>query len=159
MAMDIDYNLMKKWRNWFDRKYGDGYGPANLLHRRTMNTAVVTVSTLYNIPFSELSSSLYFFCSDIESKKFSRLYESQVELAGANPDKFIKGLHSFFNATAHKIKKEAEYALFLISSWPHLVFFLPQRKIINPTSTLMLCTVISAFFCSRRNICVLISST
>lgn len=46
MAMDADYNLVKKWRNWFDRKYGDGYGPANLLQRRTMNTAVVTVSTL-----------------------------------------------------------------------------------------------------------------
>lgn len=112
MAMDADYTLVKKWRNWFDRKYGDSYGPANLLQRRTMNTAVVTVSTLQNIPFSELSSSLYFFCSDIESKAFSRLYESQVELAGANPDKFIKGLHSFFNATAHKIKKESEYTLF-----------------------------------------------
>jgi hypothetical protein len=112
MALDADYALLKKWSNWFDRKYGDGYGPANLLQRRTMNTAVVTVSTLQNIPFAELSSSLYFFCSDIESKAFSRLYESQVELAGANPDKFIKGLHSFFNATAHKIKKESEYALF-----------------------------------------------
>lgn len=95
MPMDADYALLKKWSNWFDRKNGSGYGPANLLQRRTMNTAVVTVSTLQNIPFSELSSSLYFFCSDIESKAFSRLYESQVELAGANPDKFIKGLHSY----------------------------------------------------------------
>ena len=112
MPMDADYALLKKWSNWFDRKNGSGYGPANILQRRTMNTAIVTVSTLQNIPFTELSSSLYFFCSDIDSKEFSRLYESQVELAGANPDKFIKGLHSFFNSMAKRIKNESEYALF-----------------------------------------------
>lgn len=102
MSMDADYALLKKWSNWFDRKNGSGYGPANILQRRTMNTAIVTVSTLQNIHFTELSSSLYFFCSDIESKEFSRLYESQVELAGANPDKFIKGLHSFFQYHGQK---------------------------------------------------------
>lgn len=130
MPMDADYALLKKWSNWFDRKNGSGYGPANILQRRTMNTAIVTVSTLQNIPFTELSSSLYFFCSDIDSKEFSRLYESQVELAGANPDKFIKGLHSFFNSMAKRIKNASEYALFFdfLMAASRLLFTAKEEK-------------------------------
>lgn len=141
MPMDADYALLKKWSNWFDRKNGSGYGPANILQRRTMNTAIVTVSTLQNIPFAELSSSLYFFCSDIDSKEFSRLYESQVELAGANPDKFIKGLHSFFNTMAKKIKNESEYAMFFdfLMAASRLLFTAKEEKQSNINIDVVYC--------------------
>lgn len=141
MPMDADYALLKKWSNWFDRKNGSGYGPANILQRRTMNTAIVTVSTLQNIPFTELSSSLYFFCSDIDSKEFSRLYESQVELAGANPDKFIKGLHSFFNSMAKRIKNESEYALFFdfLMAASRLLFTAKEEKQSNINIDVVYC--------------------
>ena len=95
--------------NWLDKRLGGSLNPMAILQRRTMNTVCAVLENLRGIPFSKLSSSLYFFCADVESREFTRLYEAQIELAGAAPEKFAKGLHKFFNEISSKIKKNALY--------------------------------------------------
>ena len=44
-----------------------------------------------------------------------RLYDAQLELAGANQEKFVFGLHGFYNNVVSKVKKagkQQEFAEF-----------------------------------------------
>ena len=107
-----ELQISQKYRTWLDRKLGDQNGPAELLQHRTMNTAVAVLVAIKDIPFSKISSALYFFCSDLEMQDFAKLYEGQLELAGAAPDRFAKGLHKFFNEMERKIRKENLYREF-----------------------------------------------
>lgn len=111
--MNTDMQLTIKYGKWFDKKTQSLPSPQKTLIRRTLNTAIQVVSCLREIEFVELSTSLYFFCQDVQTKQFTRLYEAQLELAGANEDKFIKGLHKFYQETARMIKKNGLLSLFL----------------------------------------------
>lgn len=86
--------------------------PVQVLQKRTLNSAIVILENLKEIPFQKLSTSLYFYCQDIQMSKFTRLYEAQIELAGANPEKFVFQLHSFYNDISSKIKKGNLYSEF-----------------------------------------------
>ena len=86
--------------------------PLIILQTRTLSTAVEILEWIQDMPFKKLSMSLYFYCQDVGMKEFTRAYETQLELAGANPEKFAMGLHSFYNEMAHKIQKENQYDLF-----------------------------------------------
>ena len=110
MENDIMYSA-PYWR-WLDKKLAGNNSPMATLQRRTMNTASTILTTIRAIPFSKLSATLYFFCADVETREFARLYESQLELAGAAPEKFAKGLHKFYNDVTNKIKKENRFADF-----------------------------------------------
>ena len=99
------------WR-WLDRKLGKKNGPAERLQRRTMNTAVTILSLIAGIPFEHLSGSLYFICEDVAMEAFAHQYEAQLELAGAAPERFAKGLHKFYNDMARRVKEEGLYADF-----------------------------------------------
>ena len=110
--MENSYEVGLPYWKWITKKLGDDMSPPAIIQRRTVNTACTVLSTIHGIPFSKLSSSLYFFCSDVEMQEFSRQYEAQLELAGAAPEKFVKGLHSFYNRISNKIKKDNLYADF-----------------------------------------------
>ena len=86
--------------------------PLIILQTRTLSTAVEILEWIQDMPFKKLSMSLYFYCQDVGMKEFTRAYETQLELAGANPEKFAMGLHRFYNEMAHKIQKENQYDLF-----------------------------------------------
>ena len=105
------FRFASYWR-WLDRRLGLKNGPRETLQRRTMSTATMTLTEIADIPFEKLSSSLYFICEDIGMEHFVHRYEAQMELAGAAPEKFAKGLHRFFNETAIMIRKEGLYTDF-----------------------------------------------
>lgn len=112
--------LLEKSFSWWkklNKKIEGKPQPVQVLQKRTMNTAIATLEDLINVPFSELSMSLYFYCQDLQMTQFTKLYESQVELAGANPEKFVFQLHSFFNEISTKIKKENLYQDFFEFSY------------------------------------------
>lgn len=98
--------LTTSWWKRLNRKLEGKPQPMQVLQKRTMNTALAVLDNLEDIPFTQLSMSLYFYCQDIKMNEFTHLYENQVELAGANPEKFVFQLHKFFNDISHKIKKE-----------------------------------------------------
>ena len=86
--------------------------PVIILQTRTLSTATEILEWIKDMPFEKLSMSLYFYCQDVGMKEFTRAYEAQLELAGANPEKFAMGLHRFYNDMAYKIQKENQYDLF-----------------------------------------------
>ncbi|MEG1723767.1 MAG: hypothetical protein RR313_00095 [Anaerovoracaceae bacterium] len=99
------------WKR-LDRKLQDKPLPMQVMQRRSMNTATTILIGLQDVPFDKLSCSLYFYCKDIKMNQFTHYYESQLELAGANPERFAFGLHKFYNDVSHKIKKENLYEEF-----------------------------------------------
>lgn len=84
-----------------------------ILQKRTLNTAAEIMNNLDNIDFKHISMSLYFYCEDVRMNQFTQYYEAQVELAGANPERFITHLHRFFQDISHKIKKENLFSEFM----------------------------------------------
>ncbi len=110
--MDSDIMYCAPYWRWLDKKLAGDNSPMATLQRRTMNTASTILTTIRDIPFAKISASLYFFCADVEMRDFARLYESQLELAGAAPEKFAKGLHKFYNDVSRTIRKNGRYADF-----------------------------------------------
>lgn len=100
------------WWKKLNKKLEGKPQPMQILQKRTMNTALAVLENLDGIPFTKLSMSLYFYCQDLKMSEFTHQYENQLELAGANPDKFVFQLHKFFNEISVKIKKEDLYSDF-----------------------------------------------
>ena len=109
-----------RYARWFDRKSASMPGPMKILQRRTLGTALQVIENVYDIPFEKMTTANYFFCKDIRTEKFTRLYESQIDLAGMAPDDFVRGLHKFFNYAGRMILEEGlqrEFAEFLSLSF------------------------------------------
>lgn len=109
--MTVEENLALDLKYWkiLKKKLKGTPEIMQILPKRTHNTAVGIIELIHDIPFEKLSMSLYFYCLDVKMNQLTRLYESQIELAGANPDRFIRGLHKFYNEVAYNIKKEDLY--------------------------------------------------
>lgn len=99
------------WKRLFNKIDGKPE-PMQILQKRTMNTALAVLQNLEDVSTVQLFTSLYFYCQDIKMKEFTHRYEAVVEMAGANPDKFVFGLHKFYTDISHKIKKENLYSEF-----------------------------------------------
>ncbi len=129
--------LFDKYSRWFDNKFGTNYRPAELLQRRTLNTALYIITSTKNLSFLELSSSIFYASEDVNFKRFTRLYEAQLELAGADPDKFIKSLHAFYNKVTDLIKREDLYSDFFdfISLFGRLRFKRYDQSLASTGST------------------------
>ncbi len=112
MTIDEKMKLTISWWKRLNRKLEGKPQPMQVLQRRTMNTALSVLENIEDLPFSNLSMSLYFYCQDLKMKEFTHLYENQIELAGANPEKFVFQLHKFYNDISNKIKKDNLYSEF-----------------------------------------------
>lgn len=117
---------MLQWWKQVEKKITGKPEPLQILQRRTMNTAMAILDGLLGIPYASLSASLYFYCADAGMVEFTRQFEAQIELAGANPERFFKQLHQFLTQIGKKIKKEKllrEYAEYM-----HVCFRLKQES-------------------------------
>lgn len=83
--------------------------PAQVIMERTFGTACMVLDIIEGVPFSELTRELFFFCQKLPSKELARQYEAQLELAGANPERFVFGLHSFYNDLVAKVRKNQTF--------------------------------------------------
>lgn len=83
-----------------------------VLMERTFCTAVWCLELISELPFSEIASGVYFYCKDVVFRDIVRQYDAQIELAGAAPDKFVFGLHAFYNSIATQVKKNGTYREF-----------------------------------------------
>lgn len=107
--MDISPEIAAKYIRWVEKKAAGKPAPMVTMMKRTNATAMAVLSELEDVSFTDLSSSLYFICQDLKAEEFVHRYEAQLELAGANQDAFVKGLHKFFNDTARFIKENDLY--------------------------------------------------
>jgi len=98
----------QKYRKRMDKKM-EGKPPATrIIMSRTFDTAIMVYQNIYDMPFEKLTSNIYFLCKDLQFREIVRLYDAQLELAGVDPEKFIFGLHSFYNNVTSRVKKEGK---------------------------------------------------
>lgn len=84
--------------------------PLQTIMERSFSSGIHIRTSLADIPFEKLTREIYFFSRDIQQKEFSRLYDAQLEFAGIEEEKFIFGLHGFYNSLTTMVKKENKYA-------------------------------------------------
>lgn len=108
----LDEQLIQTRYRLYKKMSAGKPGPVCTYIRRSLNTGILVLEGLKGIPFSELSVSLYFITKDSSMEKLARIYEAELELAAINQEKFLRGIHKFYNETAIKIKKENMYREF-----------------------------------------------
>lgn len=81
-----------------------------MIANRTFQTALVVLGFVKDVPFEILTSEIYIYCKDSELRWMTREFEAQIELAGANPERFIFQLHKFYNDLSRRIRKENLFA-------------------------------------------------
>lgn len=77
--------------------------------RRARGSADIVLDIIKDIPFHKLATAVYLICQDLKTEQFVHQYEGQIELAGANPERFRNEIHTFYDGMAEKIKTEALY--------------------------------------------------
>ena len=111
-TVNYDNELHEKYRRWVLKKTKGKPEAIQTRMLRTLGSAVACISGIRELSFQTLSVELYFYTKDLEVRNFTRAYESQVELAAIDEDKFIRGLHKFYDDMARKIKEEDLYSEF-----------------------------------------------
>lgn len=87
-----------------------------ILMERTFRSAASILALINGIELQKLFFDTHYICVDVQFTRFIRLYDSQIELAGIDPEKFVFGLHKFYLGIAKKIKAENkayEFAQFI----------------------------------------------
>jgi len=106
---DYATELQNLYLKRYKRKFASKPGPVKTLARRTFSTALSVLNNLKDVSFHTLTSSIYIYCKESHLKWLTREYEGQVELAGANPERFVFQLHKFYNDISFKIRKQSLY--------------------------------------------------
>lgn len=83
--------------------------PVRIFLFRTMASAVAVVERIETITFQEASTGVFELCQALGGG-LAHEFEAQVELAGANPGRFILQLHNFYSVLSAKIRKEDRYS-------------------------------------------------
>jgi len=114
VSMDRDITdkaneIFAKYRKRIDKRIAGKPQVLQILIERTCHSATAILALIDGISFEKLTFDMYYICNDIEFKRYVRLFDSQLELAGIDPDKFIFGLHKFYNDIARELKKENKY--------------------------------------------------
>lgn len=113
LQIDNESLLRLEYGDTWDKKYRDKGQAIWTFQRRNLSTACVVVSRLHGIDFDSASTFMFHLANNAgECKPIVEAVNSQLELAIIKPDKFIKGLHKFFQELTKPIKKDKQYALY-----------------------------------------------
>lgn len=86
-----------------------------LIMDRTFGTSTWVLQLIEKFSFQELTAGAYAISASLSQKTLAHQFEGQLELAGANEEKFVLGLHAFYNNLSALIKKnhmEHEFCAF-----------------------------------------------
>ena len=110
---DFGNTLVDKYAPVWDKKYRSKGESIWVFQRRALSSACQVATTLHDMDFGKASTFLFHLVREAEEcKPIIEAVSSQVELAMANPDKFIKGYHQFLQGLTKPIKKNKDYALY-----------------------------------------------
>lgn len=147
-TIDILLNYQRKYG-----KRGSDSWSSWILRKRTINIAAMVISSIADIGFTDLESALYFRCEDKRSITFIRAYESQIELAVINPDKFVKELDFFLYKTCKYIEENNLFQDFydfcnLLELQRRLKILQGHKKLFDAYLSLLMQQ--AAYFCRNR---------
>lgn len=102
----MSFKYTDKYYPRFIRRTESKPAPMRLIMERTFHSAMWVLETIDGVEINELDSAANLFAASLKNREFAFLYKSQLEIAWSDADKFVFGLHSFYNNLAGKIKKE-----------------------------------------------------
>lgn len=110
---DFGNILVDKYVPIWDKKYRSKGESIWIFQRRTLSSACQVVATLHDVDFGKASTFLFHLAREAEEcKPIIEAIGSQIELAMANSDKFIKRYHQFLQGFTKPIKMNKDYALY-----------------------------------------------
>lgn len=106
-AMDTDFinNVVRKYLPRIAKKMDGKDTSTRSIMADTLCVAGNVLARIKEVPFYELSMSVYVYCADEGYRYISRQFEMILELAGMNEEKFVMGLHGFYNNLSSKLRK------------------------------------------------------
>lgn len=107
--MEKEHKLKGKYRKRLNKKKQGKPLPVQIIMDRTFHSAFAVLALIDGIPWTKLTFEMYFLCNDLGFQKYVRRFDSQLELAHIDPEKFIFGLHKFYNDIVNDLKKENKY--------------------------------------------------
>lgn len=94
---NFELNIRLKYADIWDKKYRDKGQTIWVFQRRTLSSACVIAAQLREIDFDKASTFMFHLAKNAgDCKSIIEAFNSQLELAMVNPDKFIRGFHKFF---------------------------------------------------------------
>ncbi len=113
---EYEMNLRFKYAEIWDKKYRDKGQAIWAFQRRTLSSACVITVKVKDLDFGAASTYMFHLANKSgECRPIIEAVNSQIEYAMVNPDKFIKGLHKFFQELTKPIKRDKKYALYFKS--------------------------------------------
>lgn len=110
---NFELNIRLKYADIWDKKYRDKGQAIWVFQRRTLSSACVIAAQLREIDFDKASTFMFHLAKTAgDCKSIIEAFNSQLELAMVNPDKFIRGFHKFFQGLTKQLKKEKKVALY-----------------------------------------------
>ena|GEM_PF-727508 len=143
---DFSAEIRSKYSARHVRKFADKPPVVKVIANRTFGTGIAVLSILEDFPFHTLSNLIYVYCKDSQLQWLTREYEGQIELAGANPERFIFQLHKFYNEISNKIRKQNLYQEIVdfYGSYMELVYTHSpsiNRKVVEAYTNLIIQTI------------------
>lgn len=103
------FELEQKYEKRMQRKMQGKPMPVQIIMSRTFSSALMIVESISHVPFEQLSLNIYRLCKDVQFQEIVKAFDAELELAGANEEKFIFHLHKFYNDISSRIRKENKY--------------------------------------------------
>lgn len=104
--------LRKKYYKRMMKRKSSKPREVQIVMDRTFNTSIWVLELINGIEFSTLIFNVYYFCKDIAFRDIVKQYDGELELAGIDEERFILGLHQFYNNVSQQIKKHNQYREF-----------------------------------------------
>ena len=110
---DFELDFRQKYTDIWDKKYRDKGQTIWVFQRRNLSSACVIASRLREVDFDKATTFMFHLANKAgDCKPIIEAFNSQIELAMVNPDKFIKGYHKFFQELTKPLKKEKKCAIY-----------------------------------------------
>lgn len=110
---NFELNIRLKYADIWDKKYRDKGQAIWVFQRRTLSSACVITAQLRETDFDKATTFMFHLAKNAgDCKSIIEAFNSQLELAMVNPDKFIRGFHKFFQGLTKQLKKEKKVTLY-----------------------------------------------
>lgn len=105
-ASEVSASYIKKYMKHLDKKMAGKDDATRALMAGTNTTGLKTLSCLHGVDLTETVLSVYVYCKNEGYRYISKQFEAAIELAILKPEKFLYGLHGFFNNLASKLRND-----------------------------------------------------
>ena len=105
-ASEVSASYITKDMKHLDKKMSGRDDATRALMAGTYTAGLKVLSCLHGVDLTETVLSVYVYCKNEGYRYISKQFEAAIELAILKPEKFLYGLHGFFNTLASKIRND-----------------------------------------------------